>query len=515
MKTIFTAGSRKESRFSLATGLFPVIIFAVSVLFYGCNMEKAPARVGFAQQEIISIGSISPDYSFRDTLHAKVVWVEDGDKSFGIVSLDMIELTDAQTAVIKQGIADSLGLAEVRATICPSHTHSGFEVESRILAQRVGSIAKKARQTARPAQAGYSRVEAGPGLVVNRRIALNDEFGDLTMVYCINNRIVEDGRKMEVRGQVSDFILHGAQILGSVYADSGVTGSSGEVNASPQSLALLNSLPQSMTLDGPVDSHLEALCFKDESGKVIGTLVRFACHATTFRGRRIKQYSADYPGVLCREVSRATGGAPVQFVQGPCGDTKPFIEEFGEKSMTDLGNRLGRLLVEQMGKAEFEPLRRVYWKQEVQSFPVAQDMAGITEEMRVRAEEDFNKMAASPFDPYELKKVHDRSIRAWASQYLSSTDSLRLPFTVIGFNQVALACLPGEIFAAHGLAVKDRFPGRQIMVIELADTDSPFYVPTLDAFPRGGYEPANASLPAGSGERMVEICTSLLRDFYL
>ncbi len=515
MKTVLTAGLREKSSYNPTSGIISVFIISVSVLLSGCEMKKAPARVGFAQQEINSIGLTGPDYSFRDTLYAKVVWVEDGDQSFGIVSLDMIEVTDTQTADIKQGIADSLGLAGARITVCPSHTHSGLEVESRALAQRVGSIARKARQAARPALAGYSRVEAGPGLVVNRRIAINDQFGDLTMVYCINNRIVEDGRKMDVRGQVIDFILHGAQILGSEYANSGVTDSSGMTNASAQSIALLNSLPPSMILDGPVDPHLEALCFKDESGKVIGTLLRFACHATSYRGSRTKQYSADYPGVLCREVSKATGGAPAQFLQGPCGNTKPFIEDYGEKPMVDLGTRLGELITGQMGKAEFEPLTRVCWQQEVQSFAVSPEMIGVTEETRIKSEEDFKKMAASPFDPYELKKVHEKAIRSWASQFAGSSDSLSLPFTVIGFNRVAMVCLPGEIFAEHSLAIKDRFPGERIMVVELADTGSPWYVPTRDAFPRGGYGPNNASLPAGAGERMVEICTRLLQGFYL
>jgi len=509
-----SAEGRSRLGLSHRAGAAAAILLSAALLAPGCNRGQAPAKVGFAQREISSIGSTRPDYSLHDSLYAKVVWVENGAQSFGIVSLDMIELPDSECAAIRQGVADSLGLDAVRVTVCPSHTHSGFAVDCRRLAQRVGSIARQARQAAQPAQVGYCRIEVGPGLVVNRRIAVNDAFGDLTMVYCRNNRILADGLQMDVRGQVDDFIARGEQILSSEYADREGPGAARAVGPSPQAAALLDSLPQTMLLDGPVDPHLEALCFKSLSGEVLGSLVRFACHATSFRGSRTRQYSADYPGVLCRAVSEATGGAQANFLQGPCGDTKPFIEQNGEKPMIELGTRLGRLLTAQLEMVQYQPLTGTFWKQEVQSFGVAPDMAAITEEMRVKAEEDFNRMAATAFDPYALKKLHDWSVRAWASQYLTSRDSLRLPFTVTGFNQVALVFLPGELFARHSLTLKERFPGRQIMVVELADTDSPFYVPTREAFPRGGYEAGNASLPAGSGERMVDICTQLLGGFF-
>ncbi|MBN2290301.1 MAG: hypothetical protein JXQ83_13285 [Candidatus Glassbacteria bacterium] len=514
MQTSSTPEPAERQGVNPAAGVISLLLFAVAMTVPGCTMEKAPLKVGFARQEIASIGINKPDYSFHDTLYAKVIWVEDREQPFGIVSLDMIEVTDGQTAAIKKSLADSLGISGVRVIVCPSHTHSGTSVEDTALARWVGSIARKARQAARPARVGYSRVEVGPGLVVNRRVAINDKFGDLTMGYSRNNKIVEDGKKLDARDQVIDFIVHGAQILGTQYADVGVPNTGDLTGASPRSLALLNSLPQSMPLDGPVDPHLEALCFRDKSGKTIGTLVRFACHATTFRGSRTRQYSADFPGVLCAKVSKATGGAPAHFVQGPCGNTKPFIEDYGEDLMVDIGARLGRLITQKMEEAEFIPLIKTYWNQDIQSFAVAPDLAEITEEMRVKAEDDFRRMAATPFDPYELKKALDWGVRTWASQFVGDSDTLRLPFTVIGFNQFALAAMPGEIFVQHGMAVKGRFPGKDIIVVELTDSESPLYVPTREAFARGGYEPSTAALPAGSGERMADICIHLLEGLY-
>ncbi|MEA2063059.1 MAG: hypothetical protein U9P14_05125 [Gemmatimonadota bacterium] len=498
----------------LGIGIITIPLLAIFMTGASCTSEKTPIKVGFAQQEIATIGINKPDYSFHDTLYAKVIWVEDKVQPFGIVTLDMIEVTDAQTAAIKKSISDSLGIPGVRVTVCPSHNHSGTGYEDRILAQRIGSIARKARQSARPAQVAYSRVEVGPGFVVNRRVTINEKFGDLTMVYYRNYKRVDGGQKLDVRDQVIDFIVHGAQIYGTHYAEVGVLNRGDLAKASPSSRALYESLPPAMTLDGPVDPHLEALCFREQSGEIIGTLLRFACHSTLFRSSWSKQYSADYPGVLTSEVSKATGGAPAHFAQGPCGNTQPFSEDYGEDFMVDFGTRLARLITQKMERAEFAPLTKTYWNRETHAFACAPDMAGITEEIRESTAEDFNRMAAAPFDPYELKKAHDWSVRTWASQFASDSDTLRLPFTVIGFNQVAMVTMPGEIFAQHGLAIKSRFPGKNIMVIELTDSGSPLYVPTRDAFPRGGYEVSSSALPAGAGEQMVEICGHLLKGFY-
>ncbi len=514
MRKRHTTARSGGSRAALSMLLAALAFLTTFLSAPGFATERPAVRVGFAQQEIGSIARANPDYTFRDTLYAKVIWVEDGEESFGIVSLDMISVNDALTEAIRRSVSESLEIPSARLIVCPSHTHSSLRPPQQELADLIGSVARTARDSARPAWVGYSRVEVGPGFVVNRRITINEAFGDLSIVFARNNRITEDGKALDVRGAVIDFIVHGAQTLGRQYADAGVENPRDLETASPKSLALLATLPTSMPLTGPVDAHLEALSFRDESGKVIGTLVRFACHPTSFRGSRTLQYSADYPGVLCEVISEATGGAPAHFVLGPCGNTKPFAEEFGEEPMVKMGTGLGRLLATEMEKAEFAPLTRIYWEQQVRDFPVAPDLKDITPEMEEEASAAFSRMAATAFDPYELKVAHDRMLRAWAAQSKRKEGVHRLPFTVIGFNDVTIATMPGEVFAEHGLAIKDRFPGKGIIVTGITDTGSPSYVPTRDAFARGGYGVGNSALPAGAGERMVEILIEMLDRYY-
>ena len=114
-----------------------------------------------------------------------------------------------------------------------------------------------------------------------------------------------------------------------------------------------------------------------------------------------------------------------------------------------------------------------------------------------------------------LKKKLDQAMRYWAiGYYRLKEEKMRLPFSLLGFNRIAMVTLPGEIFTEHGLAVKNHFPGKLILIGELTDTDEDGYVPTREAFVEGGYEVSCATIVPGSGEKMGEIAAGMLKDFY-
>ncbi|HLT93287.1 MAG TPA: hypothetical protein VKZ56_01940, partial [Membranihabitans sp.] len=72
--------------------------------------------------------------------------------------------------------------------------------------------------------------------------------------------------------------------------------------------------------------------------------------------------------------------------------------------------------------------------------------------------------------------------------------------------------LPGEVFVELGLDIKNRSPYKYTFVIELTNTHIA-YVPTREAFDRGGYETINSRLAPGGGEMMVESAVKLLNSF--
>jgi hypothetical protein len=227
-------------------------------------------------------------------------------------------------------------------------------------------------------------------------------------------------------------------------------------------------------------------------------------------------YSADFPGVLTRELSRA-GGAPAFFVNGPSGDVKPLITENGVHEMERVGCEMAELLKSALAIADSEPLTSFHFERCEKTFKLAPDMHSVTPEMQAEAERDYLKLAATEFDPQALRKALDKVLRIWAAGpecYAHTEKSVELPFSVMGFNDLALLMLPGEIFTSHSAAIKRRFPGKKIITVELADTDAPGYVPTREAFESGGYECAASCLPRGSGEKFVDIAETLLKKLY-
>jgi hypothetical protein len=94
--------------------------------------------------------------------------------------------------------------------------------------------------------------------------------------------------------------------------------------------------------DGPVDRSLQLLQLRSESGRPVVTLVNFACHGTVL-GPKNRGVSADWPGVMRREVEAATDG-PCMFLQGATGDLNP-AHEWGDDDLAAV-DRLGRAVAE-------------------------------------------------------------------------------------------------------------------------------------------------------------------------
>jgi hypothetical protein len=92
-------------------------------------------------------------------------------------------------------------------------------------------------------------------------------------------------------------------------------------------------------------------------------------------------------------------------------------------------------------------------------------------------------------------------------------DMLPVEVQVIALgNDVAIVCLPGEVFVNLGLAIKQASPFRTTLLIELSNCVETIYIPTRSAYAGGSYEVLNSSTQPGSGEGLVEAALQLLRS---
>lgn len=462
-------------------------------------------RIGIAHAPISVCGE-KGNWTMHDELYGGALWIDDGKNPVVLITLDHMEMTRVQTVAVKKEITRAVGLPEDHILISCSHTHSGMELDNIKLGAVLSDVIRQARQKAEPALVAFGDYNVGRGLSVNRRLKVSDKLGTFTISYSRGTKVsVEDGT-VDARGQVEDFIRYGVNIYTPNYSSKGI-----KPGKSPSALApeVLREIPQRLTLNGPVDPHLEVLAFRRPDGTAIGTLVRFACHPVIFCGSSTKQFSADYPGVLKREISKITG-APTLFINGSCGDIKPVFTNYGEAETERFGRALAQIVTNSLAGLKAQPLASFSYIHREADFDVAPDMLA-----KPKGSAEYDSLSNINFDPVVLKKKLDQAMRSWAVGYYKlKEEKMRLPFSLLGFNNIALVTLPGEIFTEHGLAIKNSFPGKRIMIGELTDTDEDGYVPTREAFADGGYEVSCATIVPGSGEKMVQIADGMLRDFY-
>jgi neutral ceramidase len=195
--------------------------------------------------------------------------------------------------------------------------------------------------------------------------------------------------------------------------------------------------------DGPVDHEVTVVRLDADEGP-LAILFAYACHPTV--GGPSVWIGPDYPGPARQTVEAALGGTAL-FVLGNCGDVRSNLTvpdgRFNWQTTLDDVNALGRRL----GEAVVRACRAA---EPIVSIPVVIES--------------------------EIRRLRLRDGRFGAEA----------EFQAIRWGQVMFLANPGETFTAIGLEVKRRLGGRLVLVS--CANGYAGYVPTVDAYPHGGYE---------------------------
>jgi len=235
----------------------------------------------------------------------------------------------------------------------------------------------------------------------------------------------------------------------------------------------------------PVDPTLAVLRIDDLAGSPLAILVNYACHPVVF-GPDNRLYSADFPGVMTREVERTFDGKPLCFfLQGGDGDINPDYAvtpleqgaaEFCERTGTKLGRVAAQVAQQIRTVADANP-----------SLQFAQDA------MRFRARWDAQHWRAA--DP-----------QASASIASKTQPEYELPVTTVLLGKrIAFLAMPGEPFVDFQMAWRARCPTRDCFFLGYGNGYYGYF-PTISAASWGGYGASQAStwIQVGAGERMLD-----------
>jgi neutral ceramidase len=285
--------------------------------------------------------------------------------------------------------------------------------------------------------------------------------------------------------------------------------------------------PDVVRAAGPIDPEIGLLQIKDAAGHPRAILSNFALHLDTVGGQK---WSADYPYFVEKALKQSAGPGVISiFATGCCGDINHSDPRRRERNKADfIGAALGESIHQQLDHLQSLPSADLVVKSRVVSLPL-QDATReeVTRSVQIlqaaqRKEKiDFLEHVTA-YKKLMLDQLRHREPYANASELITWGLSRSLAgvgamlpaeVTVLALGRdVAIVCLPGEVFVDLGLAIKQGSPFRTTLVVELANSVETIYIPHRAAYAGGSYEVTNSALQPGSGELIVETALSLLRE---
>lgn len=255
-----------------------------------------------------------------------------------------------------------------------------------------------------------------------------------------------------------------------------------------------------LCFEGPIDPEVAVLAARATGGgKLLGALVNFACHPAHHGPDGA--LSAGYPGVLAGEMK--SRDCPVtMFLLGAAGNIHTSDPGRGgvDKPMEQVGRLLANDVTAALEKMDFTGDVRLGARSRTIELPFRH----ITDEQIGGAARGAQRFV----DP----TIYDRYIPAIVER-IRRLGAEPAEVQVLSVNDVAFVAVPGELFVEHGLRVKQGAWPRQAMVVSCANGQVA-YIPTKDAFERGGYETTfgpSSWLAPDAGDILTDAAVQLIQ----
>ena len=261
----------------------------------------------------------------------------------------------------------------------------------------------------------------------------------------------------------------------------------------------------------PCDDTMRVVRFVRQDADEI---VLVNCQAHPGNGSSL-EYSAEYPGIVCRMMERKVDGLRCVYVNGAEGEMitrgpKPFVKnrewEFSQEysaKMTEIALRLREKAV----PTNMEGLR---FGKKIVTAKTKRDPSRYEEALRIL--EIFRTKPLADVHPNPKTAL---CMAGEAGQIVrlerAQMDYTEIAITAITFCGVALTGISGEPFSAVAVDLRQASPYPATCVCCLAN-GSKGYMPTAEAFDQGGYETFNTPLVKGVAEQVTEAAIQLLQE---
>ncbi len=390
-------------------------------------------------------GNFRDDYASRGVyapLCSRTVVIRREDTALAIISNDLLTVPDRLVRLVKQQISVNCSLDSDCIMVSAIHTHSGPAVEAvadeadgeeiqDIVIPGIIESCVNAFESCKPMHLWVAAGQA-KGVCFNRRLKLID-------------------------GQTAMNWTH----------------------------------PPAETIDrplGPVDTEIGILAAGQTPDHPSLVLANFALHPAILAGDNWMM-GTDWPGYYYDSIQKVFGeNTQAMFLQGAEGnvnhiDAKDPQQGRGFKEAQRIGSVVGLSVADAIRHA-----RPVSGPIKFSSRTISATPRKITPEQLAWARSVVDAAAGKPAGTVD--GISDVVFARDQIEMANRTDPYELEIQVFRIGQVAVVALPGEFFVEFGLEIKAKSPAEQTLVVGLAN-GSAGYVPTLEAFEQGGYEPTS------------------------
>ena len=261
----------------------------------------------------------------------------------------------------------------------------------------------------------------------------------------------------------------------------------------------------------------------DASGRVLFTLVNYACHPISLGGGNTK-VSPDYIGALRETVEKETGGAPCVFLHGASGDMAPRRayesdpaiadkngRELGFAALAGLTSMLtpGMALVFAGAEQSATPL--AIWREQPQVTNGAIAVRRVTVRLEVAdmpSRDELTQQIAACTDRTQAERLNRAMLRR---QAVGDDREMDVSFLIWQLGDAFVVALPGEMHTDFQIRLRQGFPDTQIAVLNIAN-GSLGYLPPAEEFPMRTYQTAIALHKPGSDNRVLEAASRTIGE---
>ena len=221
---------------------------------------------------------------------------------------------------------------------------------------------------------------------------------------------------------------------------------------------------------GPMDRTFTLVALRGAGDKPIASLFHVACHAVSIYPSN-PAISADWPGAAARTISAALGGESL-FLQGCAGDINPWRR--GEPAVATMAGGLATK---------------------------AQIAARYSARLAVAPLQTARTRVELPLTPAGKQRV--------------GADTVAAEIQAIVCGPLAIVGLPGEPMTELGLAIREKSPFPQTLVLGYSNGNGAHYVGMPGEKARGGYEAGVAGAGTDEcGPLMVNAANRLLAEMF-